>query len=106
MSRSPFTIAVIEAVRAIPKGRVTTYGGVARMAGSPRAARQVVRVLHTLSRKEGLPWHRVVNREGRIALASHQGGDEQRSLLQGEGVGFAEDGRIDLQAYLWTSFGG
>lgn len=88
MTKSPFTIAAIECIRAIPRGKVATYGSVARMAGNARAARQVVRVLHTLSRSEGLPWHRVVNREGRIVLASHQGADEQRRLLEEEGGRF------------------
>ena len=103
--RSAFTERVIEAVRAIPAGRVATYGRIAALAGTPRAARQVARVLHSCSRAEGLPWHRVVDRMGRVALGAHQGGAEQRRLLEGEGVAFdihpgGED-RIDLTRYLW-----
>lgn len=101
MAQSALTKSIIEAIRAIPNGRVATYGGIARLAGNPRAARQVVRVLHTFSRKEGLPWQRVVNREGRIALAPHQGADEQRALLEKEGVVFDAKGRIDLSEFLW-----
>lgn len=101
MTVSPFTRRVIELIAAIPRGRVATYGGIAAMAGSPRAARQVVRVLHSSSRKEGLPWHRVINREGRISLPDMRGGDEQRERLEAEGVVFAPNGRIDLNSFLW-----
>jgi len=101
MTVSPFTRRVIELIAAIPRGKVATYGGIAAMAGSPRAARQVVRVLHSSSRKEGLPWHRVINREGRISLPDMRGGDEQRELLEAEGVVFSPDGRIDLDRHLW-----
>lgn len=64
----PFTKAVIEQIQSIPPGKVMTYGGVAAAAGSPRAARQVVRILHSMSAKYDLPWHRVVNAKGEIAL--------------------------------------
>lgn len=100
-SKHPFTLRVMEVVRSIPEGRVSTYGTIARMAGNPRAARQVARVLHSLSRPEGLPWHRVVNREGRVSLAPHQGGERQRELLEGEAVLFDEHGAIDLTRFLW-----
>lgn len=101
MTVSPFTRRVIELIASIPRGNVATYGGIAAMAGSPRAARQVVRVLHSSSRKEGLPWHRVINREGRISLPDMRGGDEQRERLEAEGVVFAPNGRIDLDRFLW-----
>lgn len=101
MSHTPFTQRVIEVIRAVPHGMVATYGGVARLAGSPRAARQVVRVLHTCSRSQGLPWHRIINREGRISLAEMQGGDTQRSLLEKEGVRFDNDDRVDLDRFEW-----
>ena len=65
---SSFGGRVKEIIRSIPKGKVATYGRVATYAGNPRGARQVVRVLHSSTRKDKLPWHRVVNREGRIAL--------------------------------------
>ncbi len=71
------------------------------MAGNNRAARQVVRILHTYSKKEGLPWHRVVNREGRISLPKGQGYEEQKALLENEGVEFEFGGGIDLERYLW-----
>lgn len=101
MTRHAFTTRVVEAIRSIPAGRVATYGQIAGLAGNRRAARQVVRILHTQTRAEELSWHRVVNREGRIALGTAQGGAEQRRLLEGEGVEFDRAGRIDLERFLW-----
>ena len=101
MTRHAFTDRVIQTVRDIPAGKVATYGQIARMAGSPRAARQVARILHACSAKEGLPWHRVVNREGRIALKPFQGFEEQRRLLEREGIRLDSSGAIDLRRFLW-----
>lgn len=92
----PFTAEVVQILKEIPKGRVVTYGQVARMAGSPRAARQVVRILHTMSEKHGLPWHRVVNAKGEIVVPSEESRELQRALLETEGVTFLPNGRVDL----------
>ena len=99
-SHQTFTTRVIEAIRSIPAGRVATYGQIADMAGNRRAARQVARILHACSRTQGLPWHRVVNREGRIVLGASKGYEDQKRLLENEGVEFDETGRIDLERYL------
>ena len=96
---APFTQAVVETIREIPQGKVMSYGQVAAAAGSPRGARQVVRILHTLSRKYALPWHRVVNIRGEIALDEHGGGGEQQERLEAEGVEFGLGGKIDLSRY-------
>lgn len=80
-----FTQRVIEIVKAIPPGETLSYGDVARLAGSPRAARQVVRILSTLSEKHHLPWHRVLNRNGRISLPGSLG-LHQQELLALEGL--------------------
>ena len=101
MARSAFTIDVIEAIRAIPSGKVSTYGIIAELAGGPQGARQVVRVLHSCSEAEKLPWHRVINRQGRIALDPLDGYDQQKELLEAEGVEFDENDRIDLARFLW-----
>lgn len=101
MTQNPFTQRVVETIRAIPRGTVTSYGAVAALAGNRRAARQVVRVLHTLSAKEGLPWHRVVNREGRISLKPGHGYGQQKERLEREGVVFDAGDRIDLDRFLW-----
>ncbi|WP_150272061.1 MGMT family protein [Paenibacillus tepidiphilus] len=98
---TPFTAKVIDVIRSIPEGRVMTYGSIARAAGSPRGARQVVRVLHAMSRKHRLPWHRVVNAQGRIALAEDEAATLQRLYLLGEGVEFDSQGAIDLERYLY-----
>jgi len=96
---APFTRAVVEVIRAIPEGKVMSYGQAAAAAGSPRGARQVVRILHTLSRKYALPWHRVVNIRGEIALDEDGGGSEQQLRLEAEGIEFGLGGRIDLNRY-------
>ncbi|MBE9914621.1 DNA methyltransferase [Paenibacillus donghaensis] len=95
----PFTQAVIEQIKSIPAGKVMTYGGIAAAAGSPRAARQVVRILHSMSGKYELPWHRVVNAKGEIALLDDESRFRQRSLLEDEGIEFGLNGRIDLSVY-------
>ena len=79
------TIDILETIKSIPFGKVDTYGNIAARSGYPRASRQVARILHTLSSKEKLPWHRVVGREGRIALKG-QAKEEQILLLRSEGV--------------------
>lgn len=97
----PFTVKVIEIIRNIPEGRVMTYGQIARLAGSPRAARQVVRILHSMSRKERLPWHRVVNIKGQIALQDEESCNEQRLNLQIEGIEIGLYGIVNLAKYQW-----
>ncbi len=101
MTKSNFTKEVIECIREIPVGYVSTYGGIAELAGNPRAARQVVRVLHTYGEKEKLPWHRVINKQGKISLKPMQGYEQQHELLENEGVVFDENDQIDLNRFLW-----
>lgn len=96
----PFTTQVIHIISSIPEGKVMTYGQIAKEAGSPRAARQIVRILHSMSRKYQLPWHRVVNSRGEIALQDDEGASLQRMLLEAEGVYIGLGGGIDLQQYL------
>jgi methylated-DNA-protein-cysteine methyltransferase-like protein len=80
---------------------VATYGQIAFLAGNHRAARQVAWVLHTSTRKDRLPWHRVVNGQGKISLAPGGGYETQKDLLEDEGVTFGMGGRIDLARFLW-----
>ncbi len=91
---TPFTQDVVALIRAIPAGRVATYGQIARLAGNPRAARQVVRILHSMSQAERLPWHRVVNAKGEISQ-----GIEQKLALEAEGIVFQSDGKLVLPDY-------
>ncbi|MBN1668357.1 MAG: MGMT family protein [Anaerolineales bacterium] len=82
----------------IPSGQVATYGQIALLAGLPGRARQVGYALHAMPAID-LPWHRVVNAQGRLSL--RQGAELQHSLLETEGVQFSADGQIDLKRYQW-----
>jgi methylated-DNA-protein-cysteine methyltransferase related protein len=95
----PFTARVIQIIKHIPEGKVMTYGQVAKLAGSPRGARQVVRILHSMSAKYKLPWHRVVNAKGDIAVKDYESKSLQKLFLQGEGVEFTGDTTIHLEHY-------
>jgi methylated-DNA-protein-cysteine methyltransferase related protein len=89
---------IYEVVRAIPPGRVSTYGMVGGLVGCP--ARVVGYALHYLSRVEhDVPWQRVVNARGGISTA----GDRQRELLEAEGIVFDQHGSIDLARWGWPS---
>jgi methylated-DNA-protein-cysteine methyltransferase related protein len=98
---APFTLRALGVIRGIPRGKVATYGLVAAAAGSPLAARQVVRILHSLSRKERLPWQRVIGSRGWIRLPHGLGFETQRALLRKEGVAVTTAGKVDLSRYLW-----
>ena len=86
-------------VAAIPRGRVATYGQVAELAGLPRGARLVGRILSRLPAGTRLPWHRVINAAGAVSLPGSAGA-RQRALLEAEGVPFAR-GRVDLGRVGW-----
>ena len=92
---------VYEVVAQIPRGQVTTYGRVAELAGFPGRARQVGYALAATPDGLDLPWHRVINAQGRISPRSHTRFHElQRVLLEEEGVTFVGD-RIDLGRFGW-----
>jgi methylated-DNA-protein-cysteine methyltransferase-like protein len=95
--------AICDVIRRIPRGWVATYGQVAAMAGLPRRARLVGRVLQRLDPATKIPWHRVVNAKGEISYSlSRNGGDAlQRRLLEKEGVRFDDSNRLDLERYRW-----
>src|SRR3989339_2156617 len=101
MMPTQFTEAALDIIKHIPEGRVLTYGRVASLAGQPGGARQVSRILHSMSRKYELPWHRVINSEGRISLGPSQGRELQKALLESEGIEFSENGGLDLEIYMW-----
>ena len=92
-------------VKRIPRGRVATYGQVATLAGMPRHARQTGYALAATPENVKIPWHRVINAEGRISLRLKHwdsGNDDlQRILLLAEGVLFDESGRVDLKRFRW-----
>ena len=102
MDDSTFTERVKRLIAAIPTGRVATYGQIAACAGNHRAARQVAWLLHSSSRKEKLPWHRVINSRGGISLPISGGFEEQKMLLEAEGIILDQKGRVNLSKYLWN----
>jgi methylated-DNA-protein-cysteine methyltransferase-like protein len=93
------TARIIAAIRGVPVGKVSCYRDIARAAGLPNGARQVVRILHSMSRRENLPWHRIIRADGHIALESCQGKELQAELLRAEGVVVSKTGWIDLNQY-------
>ena len=95
--------AICAVVRRIPKGWVATYGQVAAMAGLPRWARLVGRVLWQLEATSDIPWHRVVNAKGEVSCAAtRSGGDAlQLRLLRDEGIVFDARRRFDLERFRW-----
>ncbi|SNX74018.1 methylated-DNA-protein-cysteine methyltransferase-like protein [Bacillus oleivorans] len=103
-SLQPFTKQVIRIIQNIPPGKVMTYGQIARLAGSPRSARQVVRILHSMSEKHNLPWHRVVNSKGEIGIKEEEFFLVQIMSLESEGVEFSKNNKIDLELYQFTPF--
>lgn len=88
-SANEFSIAVINCLSDIPAGKVIAYGQLAAMAGYPRQARRVAKVLKELPKDTQLAWHRVLRSDGRIAFPIESGHYQlQRSLLTEEGVIF------------------
>lgn len=100
----PYTERVIEIIKNIPEGKVMTYGQIARLAGSPRGARQVVRVLHSLSAKYNLPWHRVINAKGELTIKDYDLRSLQKLYLQNEGVEFLNEYSINLPKCQWRKY--
>ena len=91
--------SVWQVVQGIPRGHVLTYGEVARLAGMSRAARRVSQAMRRAPRGMTLPWHRVVNAQGKISFpADSPGFQQQQDLLEEEGVVFIK-GKIDLNRY-------
>jgi methylated-DNA-protein-cysteine methyltransferase-like protein len=94
---------IYAAVRKIPRGRVSTYGAVARLAGLPRQARLVGYALHAIPAGTTLPWHRVINAQGKLSLArdGRSSGVTQRIRLENEGVKVDAANRVSLERYGW-----
>jgi methylated-DNA-protein-cysteine methyltransferase-like protein len=98
-----FFAQVYRLVRQIPPGKVTSYGAIARMLDHPRAARTVGWALHSLPEGSGVPWHRVINSQGRISTDCQEHGPNlQRALLEAEGIEFDERGYTDWDRFGWT----
>jgi methylated-DNA-protein-cysteine methyltransferase-like protein len=103
-TRSESTLRIIAAIRAVPAGRVSGYRDIACAAGLLNGARQVARILHSLSDTENLPWHRIIKADGRIALREGEGRELQISLLRSEGVRVSRAGVVDMERYGLRNF--
>jgi methylated-DNA-protein-cysteine methyltransferase related protein len=96
---------ILETVGRIPRGRVATYGQVASIAGFPRGARLVGMVLQRLPAGSRLPWHRVINAQGRLSFPRDSVHYRlQRSKLEREGVRFKGE-RVELARFQWQESG-
>jgi methylated-DNA-protein-cysteine methyltransferase-like protein len=92
---------IYSTIRRIPRGRVATYGQIARLAGLGPHARLVGYALHALTPEKRVPWHRVVGAGGKISL-SGEGYSIQRKILESEGVEFTDTGKIPLSRFGWA----
>ena len=90
-------------VRKVPRGKVATYGQIAALAGLDGQARQVGYAMAALASRSAIPWHRVVNAQGRVSMRSEGPGGSiiQQQLLEREGVVFDGGGRIALARFRW-----
>lgn len=94
---------IYEIVRHIPKGKLSTYGQIAMLAGSPRASRIVGAAMCHAPHGAALPCHRVLYKDGALCCDNAFGGKEiQRKLLEAEGISFLPDGRANLKKHLWN----
>ncbi|AOE50633.1 MGMT family protein [Kangiella sediminilitoris] len=90
-------------VKKIPKGKVTSYGAIAKLAGFPRHARHVSKALGSAPDRKSLPWQRVIGADGKIAF--HPDSDHyalQQTLLQKEGIRVI-NGKVDMKRFSWES---
>jgi len=88
MSMEEFSQAVYQIVAAIPKGKVASYGQVAKLAGYPNHSRHVGKLMGRLPKGSKIPWFRVLNSQGKISLAPGPAYQRQHELLLSEGVEF------------------
>ena len=96
-----FNELVYALVRHIPSGKVLSYGRVAQLLGMPHGAREVGWAMGSLH-DNSVPWHRVVNAQGRVSIkGSPEGAALQRARLEAEGIKFDDRGRLDMTRHLW-----
>lgn len=102
MPNPEHTTRILQTIAAIPRGKVCTYGKIAELAGLPRHARLVGATLRNLPAGSKIPWHRVINSQGRISFPeSSDAWEKQRQRLEAEGV-ILKGGKYNLRQYLWT----
>ena len=94
---------VYRIVRQVSPGKVTSYGAIARILGNSRAARTVGWALHSLPEGSDVPWHRVINSQGRISTSCREhDARHQQALLEAEGIVFGEHGTVDWDRFGWA----
>jgi methylated-DNA-protein-cysteine methyltransferase-like protein len=101
VTMTSFEEAVLKLVRSIPRGKVMSYGQIAKIIGFPKAAREVGWAMHTLGNIPDFPWWRVLNNKGTISLKETwtNGPYTQKKLLEAEGVEFITDLQLDMDRY-------
>jgi len=99
-SRNNLHILIRNVIARIPRGRVATYGQIARLAGLKGQARLVGYALHATPAESSIPWHRVLNAQGAISTRGTSA-ERQRKLLLREGVRFDARGRVSLEKFQW-----
>ena len=100
---SSFYDQVFEVARLVPKGRVTSYGAIAKALGTARSARMVGWAMNACHNMEDVPAHRVVNRKGLLTGKHHfDGTNLMQQLLESEGIVVENNQIIDLEKHFWT----
>ncbi len=100
MKKSNTHDLIRQQVRRIPRGKVATYGQIARLAGLDGHARLVGYAMHALPPNSGIPWHRVINSQGRISLTGPSA-RRQQALLEAEQIEFSPALRVNLKKFQW-----
>lgn len=99
---SEFTKKVMQQIRSIPVGKVATYKQIAELAGKPQGSRGVSWILHSCSTTYKLPWHRVLNSQGKISFEIRSANfNRQKKFLEKECVQLTREGKLDLLQYQW-----
>jgi len=97
-----FSKQVMSFIKKVPKGKVATYGQIAKLAGKPQGSRGVAWILNSSSEAHDLPWHRIINSKGQISFPKASSSyRKQKALLEKEGVQFDKSGQIDMKVFQW-----
>jgi methylated-DNA-protein-cysteine methyltransferase-like protein len=99
---SAFSKRVLKLIKKVPRGKVATYGQIARLAGKPQGSRGVGWILHSCAKSHKLPWQRIINSQGKISFPrdtfefAHQ-----KRLLEKEDVEVSDGGLVSLETFGW-----
>ncbi len=99
---SEFTKKVMQQIKLVPQGKVATYKQIAELSGKPQGSRGVAWILHSCSTTYKLPWHRILNSQGKISFEiGSYNFKKQKKLLEHEGAIFMREGQLSLKKYQW-----